>query len=599
MSKVRIIAIILLLSGLAAAQKPVAQLPRIYIDSTWNSPIGGTTWAAHTSAQLSSALTHSSPGDVIALDVGVTYVGNFILPAKANSNNKWTYIISSALAKIPAGTRVLPTNAASMPKIVTPNVAPAFQINGGANHWRLAGLEITSASTSGCQPTHNPPINCFSYFLIGPQSGVTPEPDSFTIDRCYVHGSPTIDLQRAILANASNFAVVDSYISDVHMTGVETQGIASWWTPGPLKIVNNYISASTENILIGGAGGPATPWVPSDLEIRNNYIFKPLSWVVNSCCAVKNAFEVKSAQRVLFDSNTIENVWANAQNGFAIVLTVRTSQSGDIAVVNDITVTNNILKNVVAGFNTLAKDDTCGAATGYPNCHNAGSEARIYIANNLMTFYNPALPGGLRNEAWQIADGMDRINGNVQGVPSNIVFQHNTMISAASKPCWASIGFTSSAFPSHTTNNIWILDNVMCTQPSGDWGQQGTSGLTAYMGDPSTPPHDLTQRFYGNVIYVAPGIKVWPFPPHNYATTVPFTFVNPGALNYQLLTPFWTNTTDGTLAGIDFASLSRALATSGPVSKSTVITPAVAATSSPVLSNTTVSSKPALVAIVH
>jgi hypothetical protein len=395
--------------------------------------------------------------------------------------------------------------------------------------------------------------------LIGPQTGAIPEPDSFTIDRCYIHGSPTIDLQRAILANASNFAVVDSYVDDVHLISAEAQGIVAFSSPGPFKIVNNYIAASTENVMFGGGGGYNNPYVASDIEMRNNYLFKRLSWVALSVTqhemVVKDAFELKSAQRVLFDSNTIENVWYNGQNGFAVVLTVRPSQSGDIAVVNDITFTNNVLKNVVSGFNTLAKDDTCGAAAGYPNCHNAGSEARIYIANNLMTFYDPALPGGLRNEAWQIADGMDRINGNVQGVPSNIVFQHNTMISAASKPCWASIGFTTSAFPSHTTNNIWILDNVMCAQPSGDWGQQGTSGLTAYMGDPSTPPYDLTQRFYGNVIYVAPGIKVWPFPPHNYATTVPFTFVNPGALNYQLLTPFWTDTSDGNIAGVGSASL--------------------------------------------
>ena len=64
---------------------------------------------------------------------------------------------------------------------------------------------------------------------------------------------------------------------------------------------------------------------------------------------VKNAFEVKSGQRILFDSNVIENVWANGQMGYAIVLTVRSSQSGDFAVVNDVTITNNILKNVVSG----------------------------------------------------------------------------------------------------------------------------------------------------------------------------------------------------------------------------------------------------------
>ena len=108
----------------------------------------------------------------------------------------------------------------------------------------------------------------------------------------------------------------------------------------------------------------------------------------------KNAFEVKNAQRVLFDSNMIQNVWGAGQMGYAIVLTVRSSQSGDIAVVNDITITNNVLENVAAGVNSLAADDPCGAGGGFPNCHNAGSQDRWNISNNLFTFYDPTSPAG-------------------------------------------------------------------------------------------------------------------------------------------------------------------------------------------------------------
>ena len=60
--------LVLMLSGLATAQKPVAQLPRVYIDTTWNPPVGGTTWPAQTAAQLSSALKAAAPGDTIVLD---------------------------------------------------------------------------------------------------------------------------------------------------------------------------------------------------------------------------------------------------------------------------------------------------------------------------------------------------------------------------------------------------------------------------------------------------------------------------------------------------------------------------------------------------
>ena len=547
------------------AQKPQAQLPNVYIDTTWNPPTG-TTWAAHTPAQLTSALNSSQPGDTIVLDAGATYTGYFQLPVKSNPNNKWIYIISSALANLPAGTRVSPANTSSMAKIVTPNVAAAFQVNFGANYWRLAGLEITAASNypSGCGPSGQP--HCFSYFLIGSQWQPVPTATNITVDRCYIHGSPTQDVQSALMMNWPYGAVVDSYISDIHAKGFDTQAVGSFYSPGPLKIVNNYLSAAGENILFGGSGGNVDP-VTSDIEIRNNYLYKPLSWVPLSVApgvgtvdglVEKNAFEVKNAQRVLFDSNTIENVWAAGQMGYAIVLTVRTSQSGDTAVVNDITITNNVLKNVVAGVNTLAADDACGAAGGFPNCHNAGSQDRWNISNNLITFYDPTISGGARNLAIAFQPGLNRITGAQPSI-NDVVFQHNTAIPAASSACWNSIYFGTGAatYPYNNppvTRNVWILDNVLCRQTGGGAGYLGTTGLTQYMSVPTTP-YDLTQRYYGNVMYAPPGERLQTWPAHNYATTVAFTYVNPSAGNYQLLTPNWTDTSDGNIAGVQSSSL--------------------------------------------
>jgi hypothetical protein len=536
------------------AQKPQAALPNVYIDTTWNPPLGGTTWAAHTAAELSNALYSSAPGDIIVLDAGTTYTGNFDLPAKSNPGNQWIYIVSSAIANLPAGHRVSPKQVANMAKIVTPNVIADFQIDGGANHYRLAGLEMTTASTY-CQTGRN----CSSYFLVGPQSGATPMPDSIVIDRCFIHGGPSYDLQSGVAGNGTNFAVVDSYISGIHYKATDSQAFVAYDTPGPIKLVNNFLAAAGENILFGGAGGNSNRGVPSDIEIRNNYLFKPLAWVpltVSGKVAVKNAFECKSCQRVLFDSNTIQNVWANGQNGFAIVLTVRTSQSGDFAVVNDITITNNVIKNVAAGFNTLAADDQCGNSS-YPSCHNPGSQDRWYIADNLITFYDPNLPGGFKNSMLDLMPGWNNFT-NSQGQMRDVVFQHNTGIPPASQPCWDSVFFSAgSQSPpfNNLTNNIWLLDNAFCRQPFGDWGLQGTYGLTQYMGYPSTPPYDITQRFYGNVMYAAPGDKLQTYPTSNYVTAVPFTYVNPATGDYQLLTPYWTNTSDGKLSGINYSTL--------------------------------------------
>jgi hypothetical protein len=46
----------------AAAQKPVAELPRVRLDTTWNQPKDGRVWQAHTSEELAAALEKSAPG---------------------------------------------------------------------------------------------------------------------------------------------------------------------------------------------------------------------------------------------------------------------------------------------------------------------------------------------------------------------------------------------------------------------------------------------------------------------------------------------------------------------------------------------------------
>ena len=59
-------------------------------------------------------------------------------------------------------------------------------------------------------------------------------------------------------------------------------------------------------------------------------------------------------------------------------------------------------------------------------------------------------------------------------------------------------------------------------------------GLNSYMSAPSTAPYDLTQRFYGNVMYVPPSDKVATWQPHNYATTLPFTYVDYASLSFAI-----------------------------------------------------------------
>jgi hypothetical protein len=263
---------------------------------------------------------------------------------------------------------------------------------------------------------------------------------------------------------------------------------------------------------------------------------------------VKNSLEFKSARRVLVTGNIFENNWAGSQKGYAIVLTVRTSDSGNIAVVNDVTIENNVLKNVAAGFIGIGRDDNCRVSIA-PFCNNPGEAKRWKIANNLVVFRSASAPGMLRSVALEVLPDV-----------TDVVFQHNTMISGPGADCWASVYFSvpgGSKWPlaKSDTHNLWITDNALCRPPTGDWGGQGTFGLTNYMGDP--PP--VEKRFSGNVILSPNDAGSVTFPNKNLVTAGPFHFADVKAGNYQLTSPRWVETTDGKPAGVDARVLNAAV----------------------------------------
>jgi hypothetical protein len=496
------------------------------------------------------------------LDAGTVYSGCFKVPAKSNPNGQWIYVETSANANLPApGARVSPADAINMPKIVTPGAPGALKFADGANYWRFVGIEIYSASTY--QPAGYSPGVYYGYSLVDKASypGTANIPDHIFFDRCYVHGDSKHDVQAGIVGNFSNFAVVDSYISEIHMKSTDTQAIVSYVTPGPIKLTNNHLEAAGENLMFGGSGRGAFGYVPSDITVRNNYLYKPLAWVplsLNGTYRVKNSFEMKSAQRVFFDHNIIENKWAAAQVQGAVLFTPRTSQSGDIAVVVDVTVTNNVLKNVISGFNTLAADDQCGSPS-YPNCHNAGSTGRWVIQNNLVTLMDNTVQGSAGHvDLFMFGPSIDRPHGGIPVSIHDVVVQHNTVVPFGNQPCWNSVywsvpwNFGNPPFSAPPSVNVWVLDNVLCKQPTGDWGLSGMTALNDYAPSPNSPPNDITQRFYGNVMLTA-GRQTHTWPPDNDVTPS-LIFVNPPT-DYTLLSPYWTNTSDGQLAGVNVANL--------------------------------------------
>jgi hypothetical protein len=369
-----------------------AELPRVYVNSGLaDTPAPGKTRLVKEGDDLQAALNGASCGDTISLQAGASFLGRFNLPNKPCDDSHWILVRTSASddSLPPEGKRILPCYAGvatlpGRPNLACPsskNVMARIAFTGkggagpiifaaGANHYRLLGLEITRESPGAT-----------IYNLASPEPAAVA--DHIIFDRVWMHGTAQDETTRGIFLTGTRFmAVVDSYFSDFHCVSVlgsctDAQAIAGGagdHPMGPFKIVNNFLEAAGENIIFGGAAATATP---ADIEIRHNHLFKPLIWMPGQPgfvggssgrpFVVKNLFEIKNAQRVLFEGNILENSWGGVgQNGFGIVLTPKNQMPNvcPLCRVTDVTIRYSTVRHVATGMviaNTLSGSG--GAAT--------------------------------------------------------------------------------------------------------------------------------------------------------------------------------------------------------------------------------------------
>ena len=351
--------------------------PRVLVETSLAStPVTGRTIQVAAGGDFQAALNGANPGDQIVLQAGATYTGNFVLPAKGGSG-QWITIRTSDVAGLPKeGVRVGPQHAQAMPKIVDPNGNGAISTALNAAYYRLIGLEITVS----------PDVkNAWALVKLGSggsdQSTLAVVAHHLILDRMYIHGDPAQNCFRCVALNSAHTAVIDSYLAEGHAQGFDAQAIGGWDGPGPLKIVNNYLEGSGENVMFGGADPHVPDLVPSDIEFRRNHCFKPLRWKIGDPSyagipwTVKNLFELKNARRVLIEGNLFENNWVHGQAGTAILFTVR-NQDGKApwSAVQDVTMINNLLRNSPTAFVVMGEDS--------PN--QSQQSQRFLIRNNLF-----------------------------------------------------------------------------------------------------------------------------------------------------------------------------------------------------------------------
>lgn len=317
--------------------------------ATANTPSPGSTVTvtAGSCTSLQSAIANAVAGQTIvipALNGGArdVFAGCQVVPVTVGDANHWITVRTDQLSNLPPeGSRISPawSGIASMtgypsyaqpaspgtylPKIVNSSSVVSCGSNAPA-YWRWIGVEMTTTAGVDAQP---------AIFLC-------PNADHFVLDRMIIHGGDsatgrdTDSVQVGVRMTATNNAVIDSYIYDIHcvQNGICVDSYAIYpggtgSTPnGVFKIVNNFLSAAGEEVITGG-GGVGTSTLPvTDLEVRRNHMFKPLFWFARhpsyfgTSFESKNCFELKNADRVWFEGNICENSWGGQSDQYGTLI---------------------------------------------------------------------------------------------------------------------------------------------------------------------------------------------------------------------------------------------------------------------------------------
>ena len=560
------------LAALAGTYDGPAELPRVYMQSNLiNTPAPGATINVAAGGDFQAALGRANCGDTIRLQAGATFTGVYTFPAKNCDNSHWIIVRTSApdSALPPEGMRVNPcyagvsslpgrpafnckSTANVMAKLLmsTPFGSGPVVFAPGANHYRLTGLEAT-----------RPAGGFIIYNLAFVQSGTA---DHIIFDRMWMHGTTHDDTSRGVLLSGLSYvAVVDSFFTDFHCTAITgacsdaqaiSGGIGS--IPGGVyKIVDNFLEASAENVLFGG--GPATS-TPADIEIRRNHFFKPLIWMVGqpgfvggtngNSFVIKNLFELKNAQRILFEANILENSWGGfSQTGFGMLLTPKNQLIQNINVCSLCQVTDITIR-----FTTIS--------------HVAGG---LQIANGMQGSSAP-LAGERYSIHDVVVDDIDGVKYKGPGVFAQISsgagapLLNNVSIDHVTAFSFQSILIIGNPANGSKIPHLTVTNSIFNASPFPLWSTGGTTNCAIVNVPIKTLNSCFSPYFFSSNVIVAP-TKNYPsssWPTGNYfpasVAAVGFTSYNNGnGGNYQLTSasPYKNKGTDGKNIGADVAAI--------------------------------------------
>jgi hypothetical protein len=389
-----------------------------------------------------------------------------------------------------------------MATISTSNTSPAIQFNANSNHWRLMGLEITTSDSNSGDTV---------YYLVAMGESITSLsqlPSYIIFDRTYIYGSTTASTEHGIGMDGASIGIVDSYCDEIVDSGADAQCLLAYNGPGPFLIQNNFLQATGENIMFGGADPSISNLVPSDITIIGNTIQKNVAAWMGVISDVKNLFELKNAQRVLLDGNVIQYTWAAGQSNAILLRGVNQGGNCTWCVVQDVTLTHNLIQHGPTAI-SIANPDTGTVAQ---------TTQRILVQNNVLNDFSEAKWGGGHGWLFYIA-----IDNDYAPPLNNIVIDHNT-------------GFVDQIDiyigDAGTVQNLQITNDIFQHGSIGGVGAIGTAE-----GTPSLTSSYVSSYVWNDTVFITPtGSSSGTYPSRTLWSTlagVNFTSISGTSPNYS------------------------------------------------------------------
>jgi hypothetical protein len=459
-----------------------AQLPQgcVYTGLDGSPSPGKVTFVA-VGANVVTAVKAANCGDTIQLQQGATFtLKNPSFPSKNCDSKHWITIRTSSAdsALPPEHARISPSYAgvASLngrPTFSGPNKNVMAKLVVGASpiqlgdHYRLIGLEIT-----------RPPDGKFYNSLVQFAGS------HVILDRNWIHGDPTADTAHLVQTGvgADHVAIINSYMTDAHCkAAVAACTDAQAWSDGGhgtfMKAYNNFMEASGENIMFGGATASI---ITSDVEIRLNHLFKPLTWnpldksFFGTKFTVKNNFELKQGQRILVEGNILENTWGGFTQAGANILITPKNQAGSgggnicpICFVSDVTLRYNYIRH---------------GAQGMTVANGASSHGGWSMGGHNYSIHDLVFDGMQYSECYACANTLSALGSGYQLPPPpaaeimhDVTLNHLTIVNAG----FVATGNTATGFlvmngpPAGNKTATPRIDNIQWTNSIVDAGTNG------------------------------------------------------------------------------------------------------------------------------